>query len=64
MVTLAVILGLEALIMLVGGIRLVSKRRLCAQCGGERACEGVGRMGRDISPGGQGEILEGVKWDR
>ena len=30
MVTLAVILGVEALIMLIGGMRLVSKKRLAA----------------------------------
>lgn len=42
MVTLAVILGLEALLMLVGGFRLISKKRLAgAGVAGETATAGV-----------------------
>ncbi len=35
MVTLAVILGIEALLMLVAGLRLVSKKRVASLGGGE-----------------------------
>ena len=43
MVTLAVILGVEALIMLVGGLRLVSKKKMGAQgTGAMNGGNGVG----------------------
>ena len=41
MVTLAVVLGLEALIMLVGGLRVVSKKRLASTNGATTGAEGV-----------------------
>lgn len=45
MVTLAVVLGLEAIVMLVAGLRLVNKKRLAGGAGSVGSGEGVGAGG-------------------